>query len=105
MTTTSVTVLAGKPSEFRFKLSKTKVHHGKVAFKVVNKGLLPHTFKICSSPKGGHANACKGKSTKLISPGKSTTLVYVFTKKGTYEYICTVAGHAAAGMKGDLKVT
>jgi len=28
-----------------------------------------------------------------------------FKSAGSYEYLCTVAGHAAAGQKGILKVT
>jgi uncharacterized cupredoxin-like copper-binding protein len=103
--TTHIAVSAGKPTEFAFKLSKQKVSLGKVIFAVTNRGAIPHTFKICSSPKGGHANTCRGKGTKVLSPGKTAKLTYVFKKKGTYEYICTIAGHAAAGMKGDLKVT
>ena len=103
--TTRIAVTAGKPAEFGFKLSKKKIPTGRVIFTVMNRGAIPHTFKICSSPKGGHANACKGKVTKMLSPGKTAKLTYVFKKKGTYEYICTIAGHAAAGMKGDLKVT
>jgi uncharacterized cupredoxin-like copper-binding protein len=27
-----------------------------------------------------------------------------FSKAGTYPYLCTVPGHAAAGMKGVLRV-
>jgi len=92
-TTTRVTVIAGKPSEFRFRLSKRTVHKGTVIFKVVDRGSLAHDFKI------------HGKKTKLLSPGKSTTLRVVFKKAGRYRYICTVPGHAAAGMKGVLRVT
>jgi uncharacterized cupredoxin-like copper-binding protein len=102
---TTVRVTAGKPSEFGFQLSTKTVKRGAVTFKVTNKGALPHDFKICASPKGGTANACTGKVTKLISPGSAATLTYTFKTKGTYEYLCTVPGHAAAGMKGDLKVT
>lgn len=102
---THVIVVAGKPSEFRFTLSKKAVHRGRVSFRVENKGALPHTFKICASPKGGHANACAGKATKTVSPGRSISLAYTFRKPGRYEYICTIAGHAAAGMKGVLRVT
>ena len=40
-----------------------------------------------------------------VWPIASTALTIKFTKTGTYEYMCTVPGHAAAGMKGDLKVT
>ena len=102
---TVVTVTAGKPSELAFTVSKKTFKAGAVTFKVVNKGVLAHTFKVCSSPKGGSANACAGKVTAFIAGGKSATLKVVFAKKGTYEYLCTIPGHAAAGMKGDLKVT
>jgi uncharacterized cupredoxin-like copper-binding protein len=102
---TTVTVTAGKPSEFGFKLSTKTFKHGTVTFKVRNSGAIPHDFKICASSKGGTANACTGKVTKMLSPGASTTLTYTFKTKGTYEYLCTVPGHAAGGMKGDLKVT
>jgi len=100
-----VTVTAGKPTAFAFTLSTKTVTTGAVTFKVTNKGTLVHTFKVCSSNKGGSANSCAGKGTPTIAVGKSATLNVTFAKKGTYEYLCTIAGHAAAGMKGDLKVT
>jgi uncharacterized cupredoxin-like copper-binding protein len=90
---TSVTVTAGKPSEFGFKLSTKTVKHGAVTFKVTNSGALPHDFSIA------------GKKTKLLSPGQSATLSVNFAKAGSYPYQCTVSGHAAAGMKGVLKAT
>jgi nitrite reductase (NO-forming) len=105
VTATKVSVVAGKPSEFKFTLSKTAVPTGAVTFSIVNKGALAHTFKICASAKGGSANSCTGKGTTTIAPGKSASLSYTFKTKGSYEYLCTVPGHAAAGMKGDLKVT
>jgi len=84
----SVTVTA---SEFKFKLSTSSVPHGAVTFTVVNKGALPHDFKIA------------GHKTPLIKPGKSAKIA-VTLKKGKLAYVCTVAGHAAAGMKGTLTV-
>ena len=102
---TVVTVTAGKPSEFGFTLSTKTVKHGAVTFKFTNKGALPHDFKVCSSSKGGSATSCAGKATALVTPGSSATLTVTFAKAGSYEYLCTVPGHAAAGMKGDLKVT
>ena len=86
---TAVTVTA---TEFKFKLSKASVPHGSVTFTVVNKGKLPHDFKI------------GGKKTALLRPGKSAKLT-VTLKAGKSAYLCTVAGHAAAGMKGSLKVS
>jgi uncharacterized cupredoxin-like copper-binding protein len=89
---TKVTVSAGTPSEFRFKLSKLTVPKGVVNFVVTNKGQLPHDFKIA------------GKRTKLLQHNKSQTLKITFKKAGKYPYLCTVSGHAAAGMKGTLRV-
>jgi uncharacterized cupredoxin-like copper-binding protein len=83
-----VTVTA---TEFHFKLSKASVPHGPVTFTVVNKGKLGHDFKI------------GGKKTPVIKPGKSAKLA-VTLKKGVIAYLCTVPGHAAAGMKGKLIV-
>ena len=100
---TVVTVTAGKPTELAFQISTKTVKHGAVTFKVTNKGALSHDFRICS--KGGTASTCSGKTTALLKPGASATLSYTFKKAGMYEYLCTVPGHAAAGMKGQIKVT
>jgi uncharacterized cupredoxin-like copper-binding protein len=86
---TTISVTAGSPSEFKFKLSKTSAPAGSVTFNVSNKGNLPHDFKIA------------GKKTPLIQPGKTAKLT-VTLKKGANAYLCTVSGHAAAGMKGTL---
>src|SRR5207245_3591710 len=81
---TTITVVM---MDFHFRLSKTKnVPRGTVVFKLVNKGKVPHNFRIA------------GKTSKLIAPGKSGTLTVVFTKKGSYTYLCTVPGHAKLGM-------
>ncbi len=87
-TGTAVTVTA---MEFHFKLSKTSVPHGSVTFTLVNKGKLGHDFKI------------GGKKTALVGPGKTAKLT-VTLKAGKAAYLCTVPGHAAAGMKGTLTV-
>jgi uncharacterized cupredoxin-like copper-binding protein len=90
---TTVSVTAGKPSEFRFTLSRKTVPKGSVTFKVANRGTMSHDFKIA------------GKKTKLLAKGKTATLTASFSKAGRYAYLCTVPGHAAGGMKGVLRVT
>jgi uncharacterized cupredoxin-like copper-binding protein len=98
--TSTIIVTAGKPSEFAFKLSKRQVPAGTVIFKVTNSGKVPHTFEVCSSAAGTtKPNTCKGRVTKSLAPGKSQTLTLTL-KKGKYEYLCTVPGHAKLGMKG-----
>jgi len=89
---TSSTVVKVTAKEFHFTLSKTKVSHGLVVFVVTNKGKLAHDFRIGT------------KKTPLLKPGKSST-IRTTLPAGSKKYICTVAGHAAAGMKGTLKVT
>ncbi len=91
-TTATATAVTVKMTEFKFALSKRTVPHGKVTFKLVNKGKLKHDFAIA------------GKKSKLISPGK-TGFLTVTLRAGKLAYKCTVAGHAAAGMKGKLTVT
>jgi uncharacterized cupredoxin-like copper-binding protein len=90
--TASATTVKVTMKEFKFVLSKTSVKHGTVTFMLTNKGKLPHDFAIA------------GKKSKLIKPGKSGSLT-VTLKAGKIAYKCTVAGHAAAGMKGKLTVT
>lgn len=88
---TTVTVTLAKPSEFKITLSKKTIGKGLTTFKVTNKGALSHDFKI------------SGRKTRMLSTGKTATLRTTL-KKGKYSYICTVPGHAAAGMKGVLTV-
>jgi nitrite reductase (NO-forming) len=88
--TTHITV-AG--SEFKFVFSKRSISApGTVIFTFVNKGKISHNFAI------------GGKKTPNLLPGKSATLTVNFTKKGHYAYLCTIPGHAQAGMKGTFSV-
>ncbi len=91
-TASTITVTAGKPSEFAFTLSKKTTAKGVVVFKVANAGKISHDFKIA------------GKATKQLAGGKSALLKVTFAKPGKYPFLCSVPGHAAAGMKGVLVV-
>jgi uncharacterized cupredoxin-like copper-binding protein len=84
--TTTVRVTTG---EMFFRLSKrTLPRPGRVTFVVTNGGDAAHDFRI------------NGKKTPLIRPRTTARLTVTFRKKGRYPYVCTVPGHAAAGMKG-----
>ena len=89
-TATPVKVTA---KEFKFTLSRHSAPHGKVTFKVTNKGRLKHDFKIA------------GKKTPLLKKGQTKSITVTLKKGKKYTYICTVPGHAAAGMKGTFKAT
>jgi len=87
--TSRVNVVA---TDFKFALSKRSVPTGTVIFTVKNRGKILHDFKIA------------GKKTPLIKPGKSAVLRVTMSKKGRFQYICTVTGHARLGMKGVFAV-
>ena len=87
------TTVQVKGGEFFFRLSsKSLAKPGKVTFAFKNIGHIAHDFKI------------NGKVTPLLQPGQTAKLVVTFKKNGTYPYLCTVPGHAEAGMKGVLTV-
>jgi uncharacterized cupredoxin-like copper-binding protein len=88
---TTLTVTLGKPSELKITISKKTSAKGATTFKVTNKGALTHDFKIA------------GKKTVMLKTGKTATLKATL-KAGKYTFLCTVPGHAAAGMKGTLTV-
>jgi uncharacterized cupredoxin-like copper-binding protein len=89
----NVTVTAGKPSEFKYTLSKKTVKKGvPVVFKVTNRGTIKHDFKV------------GGKKTIALATGKTATLRVTFAKVGKFAYLCTLPGHAAGGMKGTITV-
>ena len=90
--TSTVAVTAGKPSEFRFTLSKRTVPTGTVTFRVVNRGAIAHDFRIA------------GKKTATLARGRSGSLRVTFRRAGKYAFLCTLPGHAAGGMKGTLTV-
>jgi uncharacterized cupredoxin-like copper-binding protein len=79
--------------EFFFRLStKSSPTPGKVTFVFKNIGHVAHDFAI------------NGKTTPMIQPGNTAKLLVTFKKTGKFPYLCTVPGHAAAGMKGVFTV-
>jgi uncharacterized cupredoxin-like copper-binding protein len=91
-TAAKVTTIKVTAKEYKFILSKRSAPHGRVTFKIVNKGKIAHDFKIV------------GKKTKTLKPNKSATLT-VTLKKGKHAYICSIDSHAKFGMKGVFKST
>ena len=89
----AATTISVSGKEFSFHLSKTSISKpGTVTFSFRNAGTTEHDFAI------------GGKKTALIGPGKTARLTVTFHKKGRFKYLCTVPGHAQAGMKGVFTV-
>jgi plastocyanin len=95
----AVTRVTVRMIEYRFVLSVgkarvRKVHVGTVVFTTINRGQLPHDFKIQTL----------GRVSRLVLPGRRAVLTVKFTKPGRYYYLCTVGAHAQYGMHGTLTV-
>jgi plastocyanin len=90
---TAATTIRVSGGEFFFRLSAKSARRGTIIFRFRNIGSVKHDFKIA------------GKKTPLIAGGRSAPPLSVTIKKpGRYKFLCTVPGHAAAGMRGTFTV-
>ncbi len=78
-----------------FDKSTLTTRAGKVTIAFTNDSPIPHDVAI-----KGHGVYVK--SATVTSGGRA--VVRAVLKPGTYEYLCTIPGHAAAGMVGTLTV-
>ena len=82
-------------SEFSFSPSSISVKSGdRVRITFRNTGGAPHNLVIEGL----------GVSTKTIGGGKTDTIEFTASASGTYPIFCSVSGHRAAGMEGQLIV-
>jgi plastocyanin len=93
-TATDVTRIRVEAYEYGFQLSKKIAPRGKVIFTVVNVGDDAHDF-VFFQPN---------KKTRVLNPGQRTTLTVNFTKKGRFQYICSVGEHFFRGMHGKVRI-
>jgi plastocyanin len=77
----------------RYVLSERKAPRGIVIFKITNPASQPHDFSI------------KGRTSKLLRTGQSTTLRVTFRRKGRYSYRDTFDHHAQFGCRGGFRIT
>ena len=92
-----VQIVAGSTeNEFVFTPKEVAVLAGQpVTVTVINKGKVEHDF---------HIEALGVKLHSLVPPGKSASLAFTPTKKGSFEFFCLVPGHKEVGMKGVIIV-
>ncbi|MDE1887021.1 MAG: multicopper oxidase domain-containing protein [Gammaproteobacteria bacterium] len=97
----------------RFEPARIVVSRGEtVEFIVSNAGKLAHEFVIGDAAlQAAHQQemqAMPGMGMRhdvnavSLPPGQTRDLVWTFTRDGTVEYACHVAGHFAAGMVGKI---
>ena len=80
----------------RFTTESLQANAGEVRIVMENPSSVPHNVAI----KGGGVDE-KGE---IVGEGE-TSEVSATVEPGTYEFYCSVPGHEAAGMKGELTVS
>jgi uncharacterized cupredoxin-like copper-binding protein len=80
---------------------KTLKHGVKYKFTLMNKGTFHHDMLF--DGKTIHDVGVHNKHA--VAPGSSTSFTITFPSAGTYHFYCAIKGHAAKGMKGNVKVT
>ena len=90
----SGTVVQVQLTEFAVTMSPDTVPPGDVTFQIFNNGSVDHNFKITEL----------GLESSMLKPGTGEELVVEGMDTGTYNVLCTVAGHDAAGMKAVFNV-
>ncbi len=88
-------------SEMRFTPNRIDAKVGQaITIHLVNKGAQRHDFAFPALHMPGLASI-----ETALEPGESTTVTVKFDEPGTHVFICTLPGHATAGMTGALFVT
>ena len=81
-------------SEFKFSPEMVMLPTGGGVLHLVNNGTAVHSVSIQPS----------GRASGDIQPGQSKDLDLTGLNDGTYSMLCDIAGHAAAGMTGQLMI-
>lgn len=80
-------------SEMKITFDSQPTRAGKITFVVKNEGKIEHSFALDGNGVDYH--------TKHLQPGETETIT-ADLPPGQYEFVCSVFGHAIAGMRGSF---
>lgn len=94
---------------FQFTPSSASVSAGdEVEVTLTNAGALEHSWVLVSGDADAatvtEADAINNASTGTVAGGETGSVTFTAPDAGTYQFVCTVPGHAAAGMVGTFTV-
>jgi len=87
---------ADQSGALRFTTDSLQANAGEVTIVMENASSLPHNISL----KGGGVD----ERGEIVGKGERSE-VTATVQPGTYEFYCSVPGHEAAGMKGELTVS
>lgn len=91
----TVKTFAVAASNFKFTPAEIRVKQGEtVRVTLTNDSPMPHDWRLDDF----------SVFTKVIAKGQTDTVEFVASKKGTFEYYCSVGNHRQQGMVGKLIV-
>lgn len=107
-------IMTDDDGTMRYSLDRLDVKKGEqIRFIIQNKGALRHEFTLASvQDNNKHAEIMKkypdmehdDPNGKTVDPGKTTEILWRFSKSGTFEFACLIPGHREAGMHGTVAV-
>ena len=110
----SRTIAISMGDGMRYSQSEIRIKQGDtVTFVVSNKGKLMHELVIGTEDELQKHAGLMRKNPEMehgepymahVKPGATERMTWRFTKPGTFQYCCLVAGHFEAGMKGTIVV-
>lgn len=97
-----------------FSPARIEVRQGEqIKFVLTNTGYLDHEFMIGTPAENKEHAQVMQKHTHMqhndpngrtVKPKEKSELIWRFTKRGTFEFACLIAGHYEAGMYGTIVV-
>ena len=82
--------------DFRYRPQQLRAAPGRIAFDLVNRGRLAHTFRV------ERGEAIVAKVSSLLPGDRARKTVRV--RKGEYRFFCALSNHEELGMYGTLVV-
>jgi len=94
---------------FQYTPASASVSAGdEVEVTLTNTGALEHSWALVPNDVDvttvTEADAISGADISSVAAGETGTVTFTAPEAGTYKFVCTVPGHAAAGMVGTLTV-
>lgn len=94
---------------FAFTPASASVSAGdEVEVTLTNTGALEHSWALIGSDADAatatDSDAINNATTGPVAAGETGTVTFTAPAAGTYQFVCTIAGHAAAGMVGTFTV-
>ncbi|MEM8860420.1 MAG: plastocyanin/azurin family copper-binding protein, partial [Chloroflexota bacterium] len=101
--------IAFEGQDIAFDIDEVIVAAGQeITVELNNVGELDHNWILTTDdirPRNAtEADALTGTNSGIVTAGQSKSFTFTAPEAGSYKFVCTIEGHAFAGMVGDFTV-